>query len=135
MSRQSSKHGMHALVLIEAVLGIALLGTLLTTIVVSGSKYNHMWHLAQKRQAACDIADELLETIWLNREQYPAFETLDTLPELPGPEWSWSTSNRAEQLPGLSGYEARVMTLEIMNQSMPGKPVLRVALLLDVVKK
>ncbi len=57
--------------LIEAVVGTALLGSLLVGILTADSRQRRQTWRAERRIEACSIADEWLETWWPKRDRMP----------------------------------------------------------------
>ena len=100
--------------LIEAVVGTALLGSLLVGILMADSRQRRQTWRAERRIEACAIADELLDQWWPKR---------DPLPRSGGGPidghdgWTWRTRtamNRdAERLGG------QVVVLEIFSPDLP----------------
>jgi len=57
--------------LIETVAGLAILGTLISSLVVARSRYQHQWVLAGRRSEATVAADTLLSSWWAQPAQLP----------------------------------------------------------------
>ncbi len=94
--------------LVEAIVSMAILGSLVVSIVVAAGRMTAQTGLANERIKACRLADQLLEGWWADRDSFPvqsagifADETL----------WRWRTSivekRNAEVL------QADVVALEI----------------------
>lgn len=88
-----------ALTLVETLAGSLLLGTLLVAILVARGQLAIQSRRAQDRLAACQMLDELMESWWPERDQFPRRSAGD----VPGHEgWRWQTrlvaSNEASAL-------------------------------------
>jgi len=100
--------------LIEAVVGTALLGSLLVGILMADSRQRRQTWCAERRIEACTIADGLLEQWWPKRDEMPRSGG--------GPvdghdRWTWRTrtviSRDAERIGG------QVVVLEIYGPDLP----------------
>ncbi len=60
-----------AMTLIEVVVGMAILGMILASLVVARSRYLHQWSLAGRKQQAVAAADALLADWWKDPSQLP----------------------------------------------------------------
>jgi len=101
--------------LIEAVVGTAILGTLLVGILTADSRQRRQTWRAERRIEACAIADELLEGWWPKRDKLPRAST----GRVDGHKgWTWRTrtvSNRDAERMG-----AEVVVLEVFGPQLPG---------------
>jgi prepilin-type N-terminal cleavage/methylation domain-containing protein len=59
------------LTLIEVMAGLAILGTLLASLVVARGRYVHQWALATRKEEAVQAADRLLAAWWINPDKLP----------------------------------------------------------------
>ena len=96
------------LTLVEAIAGTAILGTLLVSVLLAGSRLTVQGHRAEKRVEACRIADELLSTWW------PRINSIDhdSGGQVPGHEgWLWRTQTVENE--NASKLSARIVALEV----------------------
>ena len=127
MYRKFSLHYRTGLTLIEAVLGIAILGTLMASVMVAGGKLNSQARLSEKRLIACRLADELLEGFWANGE-------LDHngSGDIEGqPGFCWRTTSRTERL--TNGFDVELVRLDIPNENFPDEPAVSVEVIVQVI--
>jgi hypothetical protein len=114
--------------LVEAVLGMALLGTLLVTMLVAGSRMTAQRGRVERRLEACQAADALLESWWTNRSALPRSASGD-LPGRPG--WTWRTTPVPSD--GAKALEAEVLAVEVFAPGAGGpdrEPAARVEILM-----
>ncbi len=109
-SRRSARTG---LTLVEVVAGIALLATLLVSLLSAFRAHAAQIRSAQDRLRAIRIADELLAT-WMAAGVIPAVDEQESIPETTG--WSWRIA-RAESSPDLQKLGAAAVRLEIVEAS------------------
>jgi prepilin-type N-terminal cleavage/methylation domain-containing protein len=76
------------LTLIEVMAGLAILGTLLASLVVARGRYLHQWTLAGQKQQAVQAADQLLAGWWADPQKFPRQQA----GELPKSNLQWRTS-------------------------------------------
>ena len=98
------------LTLIEVMVGLAILGTLLASLVVARARYLRQWAWAGRKADAVQAADQLLTRWWSNPEKFPHHgEGL-----LPKARLRWKTYEIGN--PAASDLEARVVRLEIFEK-------------------
>jgi len=99
-----SRRWSRGLTLVEASLGLAILGTLLAAVVVGGARLTG----ARLRLEACRLADEMLSAWWAKREEFPRTGE----GPVPGHErWRWRT--RLVEHPQAAALGAEVVALEL----------------------
>ena len=99
------------LTLIEVVAGLALLGTLLTTLLLAHSRHARQIRAAQDKLAAVNALDGLLTRWEIERVQVPQRERGD----LPGhPDLGWRT--RPIRNPSADNLQAGVVAIEVFSQ-------------------
>jgi prepilin-type N-terminal cleavage/methylation domain-containing protein len=59
------------LTLIEVMAGLAILGTLLASLVVVRGRYLRQWAFAGRKEKAVQVADRLLAAWWMNPDKLP----------------------------------------------------------------
>jgi len=69
--RRPSRPRKPGVTLVETLVGTALLGSLLVSILMGVSRLEAQAGRAERRVTACRIADRLLETWWANQEAFP----------------------------------------------------------------
>ena len=107
---------------------MALLGTLLVSILVASGRMRKQSHAADLRVEACRMADDLLATWWQDRKNFPRSGSGD-VPERPG--WRWRT--RVVESREAWAVYGEVVALEILSEAQPGAaPMARVEILLPV---
>ena len=109
--------------LVEALVGVALLGGLLATLVVSAGRLRAQTAAADARTDACRMADGLLNSWWAD----PASLPRDDAGELDD-GWRWRTQTVREVAVG--DVEASVVALTIVDPAWPDRPAARVEVLL-----
>jgi hypothetical protein len=87
-SRASWRRSTRGVTLVEAVLGTAILGSLLVSLLMAASRLHVQAARAEARIAACRIADGLLETWWPKPDAFPR-RGQGAVAGLAG--WSWRT--------------------------------------------
>ena len=100
----------------EAVVGTAILGSLLVALLMAAHRLNVQARRSQSRLAACRIADDLLASWWGKRSEFPA----DASGPVAGREgWRWRTSSTpgSEEARRLG---ARTVALEVFAPPSPG---------------
>ena len=76
--------------LVEVVLGAALMGVLLTLVVLATGRFTAQGRGAAERIEACKVADRLLEEWWASSDAFPR----NTRGEVPGRAgWRWRTAD------------------------------------------
>lgn len=94
--------------LIEAIVGICILGGLLASLLLAGWRVSHQSAWSQQRLEGCAIADEMLGQMWSN----PGSMLIGQEGQVPSRQgWLW----RTDQLdsPQASLLDARVVRLSI----------------------
>lgn len=112
--------------LVEVMAGLAIMGTLVTGLLVATGRLKAQDLQAQLRLEACQVADDLLTGWWSPKEDFP--RTGNGTVRRNG-NWRWRTrpirSNRAERM------GAQVVALEVFPiGTHGGAPVARVDVLL-----
>ncbi len=102
--------------LVEAALAMALLGTLLVSLLVATSQMTAQRGRAERRLEACRAIDQLVESWWPKRADLPRSGS----GYVPGhPDWTWRTSlvtnDRAKAL-GAEVVAVEVFVSEAANQ-------------------
>lgn len=112
------------LTLVETLAGMALLGTLLTAILIADARLKVQSRHAQQRIEACRIADALLDGWWKDRSKFPRMDS-GTVNES---GWRWRThvleNDHAEAL------NAQMIALEIHAPDEPDRPATQTTVLL-----
>ena len=127
MSRKSWNH-CHGMTLVEVVAGMALLGTLLVSIVMATSRLTAQSHLATRRVQAYQVADELLTEWWNDLENIPRNQSA----MVPGyDDWRWQTVTTDADI---EGTDAELVTLEIFEAGVGTVSLARVEILVSVPK-
>ncbi|MCY2929863.1 MAG: hypothetical protein NTV86_10295 [Planctomycetota bacterium] len=104
------------LTLVEAVVGTAILGSLLVALLMAAHRLNVQARRSQARLEACRIADELLAAWWPTREDFPT----DSSGPVAGREgWRWRTSTQAGR-EDARRLGARTVALEVFAPPAPG---------------
>ena len=125
-SKTFSRRWAGGFTLVEALAGMAILGTLLTTIVVANARLISQAGRAKLRVEACEIADGLLGKWWARRDDFPRNDSGD-VPRHEG--WRWRT--RTIQNESAETLNAEVVTLEIFAPDWQDTlPTVRVEILL-----
>ena len=97
--------------LIEVVAGLAILGTLLASLVVARSRYLMQWALAGRKEQAVVAADRLLSSWWAAPDKWPRHGEGD----LPQTKMRWRTSILDN--PVAKDLDAQVVRLEIFESA------------------
>lgn len=114
------------LTLIEAVLGTAIMGTLLVAVLMGASRLQAQAARAGERAAACRIADGLLEAWWAKPEEFPRSAGGAVRPY---EGWSWRT--RVVENAQARGMKTEVVALEVFAPGAKrGEAAVRVEVLL-----
>ncbi len=95
--------------LIEAVAGIAILGTLLVSVLIADARLRRQSRSSRLRAEACAIADVFLRANWDRREEL-LIEAEGGIPGKRG--WRWRAS--PADIPGAEDVHARGFGLEII---------------------
>lgn len=109
------------LTLVECLVGMVILGTVLSSVLIARGRYVHQAALA-RRQAAAVLATDRLLANWWSSGTPPVLEAEGLVP---GPDrFRWRT--RLVENPSVSDLKARVLRLEILDaqQSAIGSQVL-----------
>ncbi len=124
-SRTSCWRSRRGVTLVEAVLGTALLASLLVSILLAASRLQIQATRAERRITACRIADRLLKTWWAKRDEFPRARS----GRVASPEgWSWRTEVVADE--SARTLRCDVVALEIFApDSKDGDPAARVELM------
>ncbi len=105
---------------------MAILGTLLTAIVVANARLISQAGRAKLRVEACEIADGLLGKWWVKRDDFPHNDSGD-VPSREG--WRWRT--RTVQNESAKTLNAEVVALEVFSPYWQDtSPTVRVEILL-----
>jgi hypothetical protein len=117
-----------AFTLVEAVVGMALLGTILVAAVTAGVRANTQSRAADLRLEACRAADECLNTWWPDRENFPRSGAGD----LQGHAgWTWRTRPVANA--DAAAIRMAVVALDILAPGQaPDRPALTVEVVLPI---
>lgn len=125
-SGASWRRSTRGVTLVEAVLGTAILGSLLVSVLLAASRLHVQASRAESRIAACRVADGLLEAWWPKPDAFPRASE-GAVAGSGG--WSWRT--RVVENAAARTVKAEVVALEIF---APGAgretPAARVELLL-----
>lgn len=112
--------------LVEALAGMVILGTLLTTIVVANAKLISQASRAKLRVEACEIADGLLEKWWAKKDDFPRNGSGD-VPNREG--WRWRT--RSLENESAETLNAEIIALEVFSPDWQDVlPTVRIEILL-----
>ena len=120
---------LRATTLVEAVLGMALLGTLLTAVVVAHGRFSRQAGQARRSVEACRLADQLLEDLWQRRNELYGQDEGD----VPGHDgWRWRKVDVPTEDSGLlQKLRAKIIAVEVFcrgdatasNESLPNARV------------
>lgn len=108
--------GNKGLTLIEVAAALALLGTMLASIVIASGRYTRQWSAAQQRIKAVELADDLLESWHHHPEGLAAVPRQSRTGQVDGFVWQVSTLEPNDRH-GLEGFDARLMRLEVRQES------------------
>ncbi len=112
--------------LVEAVVGAALMGTLLTAVVLANARFTVQARSAEVRLEACRIADELLGNWFADENVFPK-NTGGEIAAHPG--WRWQTARSENK--SATELDAEVVSLKVFAPgSENGQPAVEVELLL-----
>ena len=114
------------LTLIEAALGAALLGTLLTAVVMTNARMTAQTRSAVLRLEACRIAEGLLQS-WYSQEAGVPRDGMGDVTDHPG--WRWRT--RIAENETAAAVRAEAIQLQVFAPGVKedGSPVVEVELL------
>jgi len=126
------------LTLVEAVAGIAILGTMLAAVLVATSRLRVQDAQAASRIEACQLADAMLNELWKKPEEFPRKGTGRVSGSR---DWQW----RASVVPSVDANElnGEVVAVEFFQANKAatkasiadgGPPVLRVEMVLPTVR-
>ncbi len=101
--------------LVEVIVGTALLGTLLVSILLARGRLSVQTRRAEVRIEACAVLDGLLETWWSDRDRLPRAGE-GAVPGRPG--WSWRT--RTVDREGAEVLRAEVVAVEVFRPAPGG---------------
>ena len=124
-SRPRDKRG---LTLVEVVLGLALLGALLVSILVTRSRVARQSYLAQRRQDAVRAADRLLNQWWAEPAKFPR-TAAGALADAPALAWRTQTVAN-DDARSLGGAVVRLDVLDRSQQADASGVILSVEVLL-----
>ena len=102
--------------LVEAVVGTALLGTLLVSMLLAGGRIEAQSARASRRIAACRTADRLLESWWSDRTKFPRDDSGDVQG---GEGLRWRTHRIENE--SAEEWGAEVVALEIVSANAGGE--------------
>lgn len=133
-SRHSSRPWRRGLTLVEVAAAMALLGTLLVSVLLAHAKLRGQETRAGQFLEAQRLADKLLATWWENLDEFPREDQGD----VPGAAaWSWRT--RRVPSPEAKAIEAEIVAVELFcarddhdTTSVTRKPAVRVEVLLPL---
>lgn len=119
MSRRRTSWRQHGVTLIEVMAALALLGSLAVAMVLSRGWLVEQHQQAGQKLEAVEVADKLLAQWWAGETiQLP----IDATGRVDGyPVWSWQT--RVVDNRSLASFEALVVRLSILDDSVVGQPV------------
>ena len=121
-----------ATTLVEAVMGMALLGTLLTGSLVAQVRFNRQAAQARRVNDACRVADDLLESLWRQKDRQPWPDGGD-VPDHPGWRWRIVDAPCDGNEKTLKDMRAKVVAVEVFQNGgdVPAaEPAARVELLM-----
>jgi type II secretory pathway pseudopilin PulG len=118
------------LTLVEAIAGIALLGTLLATVLLSIGRIRTQDARAAQRIEACRIAEDLLQQLWAKADKFPRGGD----GEVSGKKgWRWRTQAVAN--PQAQNIRGEVVAVEVLAPgSDAGPPAARVEIVLPTTR-
>ncbi|HSW49057.1 MAG TPA: hypothetical protein VLH09_02730 [Bryobacteraceae bacterium] len=111
--------------LIEVLAGLAILASLLGAILLARSQHARQTVTAQRRLEAVQAADILLTGWWRDPQQFPRSASG---PVTGNERLTWRTE--IVNAPAASKLQVQIVRLEIRSPSDPGKPLVRVELVL-----
>ncbi|MCX5647502.1 MAG: type II secretion system protein [Planctomycetota bacterium] len=112
--------------LVEAVVGTAILGSVLAAVLLASARMQVQARRAAERTEACRVADELLESWWPKRDKMP-LESEERVPGRKG--WTWRA--RTVRRETLGGLEAETIAVEVFREGQAGgEPAARVEVML-----
>jgi prepilin-type N-terminal cleavage/methylation domain-containing protein len=114
LTRRFNNSRSRGLTLIEVVASLALLGTLLVTILMARQRYTRQWNLAVSKAEAVDVADQML-TQWWNNPQTLPHEGRGDVAGHSDLTWRTRTINSQEA----DALNARIVRLEVLPRSTP----------------
>ena len=120
--------------LIEALAGLAILGTLLVSVLLASGKMHRQRGRTAQRLEAVRVADRLLEGWWQKRDEFPRDGQGTVEPGGDGRAWSWRTTvveNEAARKLACEVVALEVFAPEAAAETPAGKaPACRVEVLL-----
>jgi len=117
--------------LIEAVAGIALMGTLLVSMLVAGGRMQKQSRRAELRQTGCRIADSLIASWYVGAEKVPR----NGSGEVPGHKgWRWRTALRTSRTAEPLGAEVVRVALFAPGDDPQHAPIVHIDLLVATTK-
>ena len=102
-----------AMTLVETMVGMAILGTLLVSLIVARAHYLKQWSLAGRKQEAIQTADALLAQWWADPQRLPR----QAIGQLPQAQLQWKT--HLIKNPPVQKLGAEVVRLEIFDLRLP----------------
>jgi hypothetical protein len=93
------------------IAGLAILGTLLASLVVTRARYLHQWALAGRREQAAVATDELLGSWWSQPEKLPR----NSEGQLPRVKMHWRTQTIDNAV--AKDLDVQVVRIEIFEQA------------------
>ena len=120
---------LRGMTLIEVVVGLAILGSLLTTAVFAKARYTRQWNRANQQLEAIEMADALLTNWWTDPTTFPRSDTGEASND---PQLVWQTHTMSQV--GLDESDGQVVRLEIHDRRTPDheEPLISVDLVLPV---
>lgn len=121
------RHWPKGLTLVETALAMALLGTLLVSVMLAGMRFQQQTRRAEQRINACQMADELLTQWWKKPDAFPR-EDSGAVPN--HPDWRWRTQSR--ECTDSEDLRCQIVTLDVFGAepTEDAKPAVSVDVLL-----
>jgi len=101
------------LTLIEVLASLALLGTVLSSLLLGASRFARASGISRERVEACRAADELLAKWWADPAHFPT----GGQGTVPGTNFSWVLKGVSN--PDVAALDAQVVRLEVMSRGSP----------------
>ena len=101
------------LTLVEALVGTAILGTVLVSVLVADGRLRKQASFAEDRVEACRIADAFLAEWWPTVEEPNKFPRQGSGEFLDRPGWSWRTD--IVQNEAVEKFDAEMISLDVFS--------------------